>query len=942
MRERFSGTSWGGGWLVGVLFLAVLWIISACLPAQADRVRERMDSGWRFLLVKPSTAATGAPVTAWTWEPAQSSQRGGLPSPQQDTTGWQKATIGQDVFSNTPGAAWFAADLGSGPPAPKGSSRVLHFESVDDNAVVYINGKLVMRHEGWDDPFDVPLDQVWNSAGPNKALVLVINTGGPGGIRGPVTLQIAKPDSYPAYARPQYDDSHWRLVHLPHDYVVEGKFTPTADTGHGSLPTYPAWYRKTFTLPKTDRGKDVWLDFDGIYRDSKIWLNGHFLGEHQSGYTPVRYDISKIANYGGQNILAVSVKSQPFEGWWYEGGGIYRHVWLTVADPVHVAPWGTYVVSSLDEPKPGQAPGPARLTIETTIDNTSASPRACRLMSTILEDQGRHAGHVVTDSEVPAYGSVNVVQYVVVPHPRLWSPDTPDMYRLRTTLLRSGKGIDRVETPFGIRTIRYDPNLGFFLNGRPVKIKGTCNHQDFAGVGIAVPDSIEYWRVAQLKKMGSNAWRTAHNPPTESLLDACDNLGMLVMDENRHLGDTWDAKTPSGTGYSDLSDLTSMILRDRNHPSIIMWSLCNEEFALQGTPEGARIFAAMKKRVLQYDKTRPTTCAMNGGWGHGITLVEDLQGINYSPAEYDPFHKQFPKMPLFGSETSSKVGDRGIYANDPEKGYVTGYDDYTVPWGETAEGAWQPIATRGFVAGGFVWTGFDYRGETTPDGWPDINSHFGIVDMCGFPKDNYYWYQAWWGDSPVVHVFPHWNWPGKEGQPIDVWVYSNAASVELILNGKSLGTKPMPPLGHLEWQVPYDPGTLTAVGLDSTGKRIGSDTEETTGPPASLRTTISRTTLAADGEDCAVLDVAVVDSKGHVVPTASNLVHFLATGPAHVDGVGNGDPACHEPDKASQRSAFNGLCMAVIQANETAGPATVTVTSPGLKSATIPLRVTEP
>lgn len=929
---------------ITVCFFAVVAAAISCAACAAQgRIHQRMDSDWRFLLSKPTGVVTGTPITSWTYQPVQPQpgRRFRRPELPTDTTGWQEAAIGQDVFHGQTGMAWFAADLGSGPPAPKGSSLNLHFESVDDNAVVFVNGKLLTRHSGWDDPFDVALDSVWNPNGPNKLLVLVVNTGGVGGIMKPVALQITKPEAYPSYAHPDFNDAAWRRVHLPHDYVVEGQFTPGADTGHGSLPTYPAWYRKTFTIPAADRGKDVWIDFDGIYRDSRIWLNGRFLGEHQSGYIGVRYDITKYLNYGGRNVLAVSVKSEPYEGWFYEGGGIYRHVWLTIADPVHIAPWGTYVVTTLPEPKPGKPVAPATLAIHTTLDNSGASAQACRLVSTVMDGHGRTVGTIASHLAVAAGGNITASQQMSVAHPRLWSPDAPNMYTLHTALIQGDRVIDSVNTPFGIRTIRYDPNLGFILNGKPVKIKGTCNHQDFAGVGIAVPDSIEYWRVAQLKKMGSNAWRTSHNPVDESLLDACDKLGMLVMDENRHLGDTYDAKSNPGTPYSDLSDLAGMIQRDRNHPSVIMWSMCNEE-PLEGSPEGAQIFQAMEKCVRKYDATRPITCAMNGGWGQGITLVEDLQGVNYAPSTYDWFHKQFPKMPLYGSETSSEVGDRGVYANDPVKAYVSAYDSNPVPWGETAEGAWQPIATRPFVAGGFVWTGFDYKGEPTPYGWPDINSHFGIMDMCGFPKDNYYWYQAWWGDKPVVHIFPHWNWKGEEGQPIDVWCYGNAPSVELFLNGKSLGKKPMPAYGHAEWQVPYQPGTLSARGYDSAGKLIANDTVETTGAPAALRLTIDRTALVADGEDAAVLDVAVVDTKGRVVPTASNMVQFHVAGAAHVDGVGNGDPASHEPDKASQRSAFNGLCIAVIQANEAPGPAMVTVTSPGLKSATIHFIVAKP
>ena len=516
---------------------------------------------------------------------------------------------------------------------------------------------------------------------------------------------------------------------------------------------------------------------------------------------------------------------------------------------------------------------------------------------------------------------------------------------------RGRRVVDAVDTPFGIRTIRFDAQRGFFLNGKPVKIKGVCNHQDFAGVGIGVPDTLEYWRVAQMKKMGVNGWRMSHNPPTPSLLDACDREGVLVMDENRHLGDTYSAKSALDTPYSDLSDLRDMILRDRNHPSIILWSMCNEE-GIQNTPQSARIFRAMMDKVHQYDTTRPITCAMNGGYDSpvGISSVEDVQGINYNPGGYAGFHSSHPNMPLFGSETASTVATRGIYSLDTfhtdkdytgvqPKGYVSAYDVNAPPWAQTAEASWQPQADDAYVAGGFAWTGFDYKGEPTPFGWPDINSNFGIVDEAGFPKDGFYYYQSWWTNKPTVHLLPHWNWPGKEGQAIPVWVYSNAARVTLSLNGVSLGAQTMPRNGHVEWSVPYTPGTLTAQGYDAAGKLMGMDTVATTGAPAALRLTTERTALSADGEDVTVVDVAVVDAQGRVVPTAADRVTFQVAGAGHLAGVGNGDPSDHDPDHASSRRAFGGRCMVLVGAAEHPGPVTLSAAAPGLAPARLALRV---
>ena len=449
-------------------------------------------------------------------------------------------------------------------------------------------------------------------------------------------------------ASPTFSDSTWRIVHIPHDYVVEGTFTPTANVGHGSLPVEPAWYRKTFLLPTGDRNRAVWLDFDGVFRDSVVYLNGHKLGEHPSGYTGFSYDIGRFAHFGGNNILAVHVDPTQPEGWWYEGGGIYRHVWLNVANLVHVLPMGTYVTAQC-------ASSNATLTIQTSV--ASARLPGARTSGTLISRIYAPNGREVAEASTPIslrIDQITSTQTLVLKQAALWSLDRPQLYRLHTIIQISGATVDATDTPFGIRTIRFDADHGFFLNGRHVEIQGMCNHQDFAGLGIGLPDSILYWRVKQLKAMGCNALRMAHNPPPAELLDACDKLGVLVMDENRHLGDTQLPKSPPGTTYSNLSDLAWMVQHDRNHPSVIMWSMCNEE-PLESSAEGAKIFTAMKDLVHKYDTTRPVTCAMNYGWGQGISLAEDLQGFNYfnSPDDYDTSHKAHPDIPVYASETSS-------------------------------------------------------------------------------------------------------------------------------------------------------------------------------------------------------------------------------------------------------------------------------------------------
>jgi beta-galactosidase len=900
----------------------------ASLEASTPRERIRLDADWRFKIDDNTKAVANG--LSWTYQPIGSGNFATEAAPSSPQGHWVPTQSGSDIFQNRVGLAWMHATL-----APKKNrNQIAHFDGADDNAAVYLNGVRLFSHMGWGDPFDVDLSSHWKTDRPNELYVLIENTAGPGGLLGNVSVEAAESlDHIQLNATEKFDDRGWRHVHLPHDYVVEGKFTPTADASHGSLAVTPAWYRKTFQLPLRDIGKSIWVDFDGVYRSSTVWLNGHRLGNHPSGYTGFRYDLSRWAHFGGPNVLAVRVDPRRPEGWWYEGGGIYRHVWLNVADPVHIKPDTLFVRENVHGAEGDPHPS-ADVIVDTELKNDLPKSVVRSLQNQVFSPRGSLVAEATSHQiSIPALGSVTVHQVMPVDRAELWSVDSPRLYTVRTDVKVDSAVQDSQTTSFGIRTIRWDKDLGFFLNGKPFKIKGTCNHQDHAGVGVAVPDSLLEWRVAQLKKMGSNAYRMSHNPPAKELLDACDRLGMVVMDENRHLGDTESGKTPHGTGYSDLSELKSMVLRDRNHPSIIMWSMCNEEL-LEGQPEGAKIFSAMQRITKQLDPTRPVTSAMNAGWEGGFAAVEDLLGINYNPGVYDQFHKMYPNTPVYGSETGSTVSTRGIYANDTEKGYVSAYDINVPSWAQSAEDEWQPIAERPWIAGGYVWTGFDYKGEPTPYAWPCINSHFGILDICGFPKDNFYYYKAWWGSEPLVHILPHWNWAGKEGKDVDVWCYSNAESVELILNGKSLGAKAMSKYRHLEWKVPYESGELIANAYRN-GKLVATDRVSTTGAPAALRLSTDRNTLAADGEDVTEVKVEVVDAQGRVVPDADNLVSFSVSGQGFVAGVGNGDPSSHEPDKATQRHAFNGLCMALIGSKETQGKATLVVTSKGLKGASL-------
>jgi beta-galactosidase len=746
--------------------------------------------------------------------------------------------------------------------------------------------------------------------------------------------------------RPDFDDGDWALVDLPHDWAVESGFKPEADEHHGYRPlgrewpsTSIGWYRKAFSLSDSDRDKRLYVQFDGAYRDSIVWLNGHYLGRHLSGYTGFEYDITDCANLGGENVLVVRVDASQFEMWSYEGAGIYRHVWLVKADPLHVPQWGTCVTSTV-QGKPGQVR--VEVTIETKIANECDEDASCKLVSAILDADGKVVGQVQTPRViVEAWDTREIVQQVILQDPILWSVDSPYLYRIATTVQpdaadRSGrlypaesKVVDTYETTFGVRTIRFDADRGFFLNGRPLKIKGVCCHQDHAGVGVALPDRIQQYRIEKLKEMGCNAYRCAHNPSTPELLDVCDRLGMLVVDEHRMMG----------SSPQILGQLKSLILRDRNHPSVILWSLGNEEHAIQGTDVGARIAATMKRLVRRLDPTRPVTLAMNGAWGSQVSQIMDVQSCNYiACGDADKFHSDFSDQPMIGSETASTLSTRGIYEDDEKRGYVNAFGTTVPSWGASAEASWRFWTSRSFVGGVFVWSGFDYRGEPTPYGWPAVVANFGIMDVCGFPKDVYHYYQSWWSDRRVLHVFPHWNWPGKEGQDISVWCYSNCDEVELLLNGKSLGRKRMARESHLEWQVAYAPGKLEARGYEadcgqSGGQQVASRLVETTGAATGLRLTPDRAEIRADGEDVSMVTVAVVDAEGRVVPTALNEVAFTVSDKARIIGVANGDPSSHEPDKAESRRAFNGLCMAIVQSSQAPGEIRLTAESPGLESA---------
>jgi beta-galactosidase len=691
-------------------------------------------------------------------------------------------------------------------------------------------------------------------------------------------------------ARPDFNDGSWATVNLPHDWAVALPFEQNAPADHGFKPIGPnfpensvAWYRRTFTLPAEDAGKRIWIEFGGIYRDSLVYVNGCLMGRQPRGYSSFRYDITDVVHYGGRNTVSVRVDASQFEGWFYEGAGIYRHVWLAKTAPLAVAPDGTFVYSRFKNNLPQ---GPAEINIETRLANFQTYSADAELDYEILDPEGKKVATTHATAAVAPSGTRGVKQKTYVAAPVLWSPETPRLYKLVTTIRSGGKIVDRVETEFGIRTLAFDPNKGFFLNGKPYLIKGTADHQDHAGVGSALPDALQYFRVRTLKAMGSNAIRTAHNEPTEELLEACDRLGMLVLDESRTFAS--DAQ--------DLELLENQLRRDRNHASVFLWSLGNEE-PLESSPIAARVARTMQTLVHQLDPSRLATFAANNGNEFpGVNSVIDVRGWNYDTGkDMDEYHAAHPQQPNIGTETASILTTRGIYVIDRARGYQSAYDSSeNLPREDTntAESWWTYYAARPWASGGFAWTGFDYRGEND---WPDINANYGIIDMAGFPKDDYYYYQSWWSDKKVLHLLPHWNWAGKEGQNIDVRCFSNLDEVELFLNGVSLGRKAMPTNSHLQWMVPYAPGTLMARAYKN-GKPMAEEKVETTGAPAAIKLTPDRTTINPDGEDLSVITVAVTDAQSRVVPVADNLVSFDISGGGKIIGVGNGDPSSHEPD----------------------------------------------
>lgn len=720
----------------------------------------------------------------------------------------------------------------------------------------------------------------------------------------------------------------WKEVNLPHDWAIEGDFVNdntlgSQPGGSGYLPTGIGFYRKEFFIPESDRGRKISIEFDGIFRNSTVWVNGHLMGTHLSGYTPSNYDLTDVLRYGneGKNAILIKVDATQPEGWWYEGAGIYRHVWLVKTDKLHVTRFGTYVTT------PSITDAEASVSIKTTLKNEYKTAKNITLVSKVVDLNGSVVDTKTSNQSLAPFEQVEIAQTAAINTPKLWSPETPNLYKVLTEVSEGRKVVDTYETTFGVRTVEINTD-GVFLNGKLCPVKGTCNHQDFAGLGVALPDKINWYKLKLLKDVGSNGYRT-HHPSTPELLNMCDSMGILVLAENRHLSSSEDG----------LEDLTTMLLRDRNHPSIFMWSMENEE-AIQGTVMGARILETLVETTHRIDPARKVTAAMNKARNDaGYSDKLDVVGYNYGDKHlaYVKDKENYPDRVMFCTEGTSFVSTRGEYENSWWPQTCSNSTIWQPNWGPYPGEDWADIVKYPYLGGLFVWTGFDYRGEPTPFLWPSVSSQFGFMDLCGFPKDGYYAYKAAWTNIPTVHIFPHWNWAGKEGESIKVHCYTNCDEVELLLNGKSLGKQKAEPFKKLIWSAVYKPGKLEARGYKA-GKLATNDIVETTSAPAQVTVSSDVNTLKADGCDVAIIRVAIKDAKGRVVPTANNLVKFEIDGPGKIIGVGNGNPASHEPDKASQRKTFNGYCMVLVQSKKK-GEILLKAHSDKLKAAEIVVRV---
>ena len=773
-----------------------------------------------------------------------------------------------------------------------------------------------------------------------------------------------------------FDDSSWRTLDIPHDFMIEGPAPGTgqmegpfdrkspAGNGGGYLDGGIAWYRKTFTLPEADRGRRISILFDGAYMDSDVYLNGRKLGNHPYGFTSFAYDLTPHAKFGAdKNVLAVRLNIVQPSCRWYSGGGLYRHVWLIGTQPVHVAQWGTYITTPKADATNSQVDA------KTEVDNDGAQSTTATLTTILLDPTGKEVARHEDTRQIAAGDKAAFDQAISIDNAQLWSCETPVLYHAVSEVRVNGALTDSYTTPFGIRSIEFTKDNGFLLNGQRVQLKGVCDHHDLGCLGSAALKGGFERQLQILKGMGCNALRTSHNPPSPELLDLCDQMGILVMDE---CFDEWKLnKTQHGYGhfFDDWSqkDLVSMLRRDRNHPSVIVWSIGNE--VTEGfIADGYKVAQRLTDTCHREDPSRLVTSALQQpgkALDFNFERAIDVFGCNYHVDIYtDPRVKGV--MPFVASETSSQVDSRGEYGLhldgqgnvkiDPKpKGQVSCYDLFRPGWAQSAEADLLAVKNAPWNAGEFCWTGFDYIGEPTPYAWPSRSSYFGINDLCGFPKDRYYLYKSQWSSDPVVHILPSsWNWAGFEGKSIPVRVFTNADSVELFLNDQSLGVKNFPadaevmadthsPSLHLAWSVPYAPGRLKAVAKKG-GQVVATDELHTAGAPAQIALSADRNQIAANGQDLSYIKVTILDKDGNVCPDADNEIKFSLDGKAGIiAGVDNGDATNHESFQGTQHKAFHGLALAVLKSGyDATGPLTLTASADGLTSASTTVTVTAP
>lgn len=733
------------------------------------------------------------------------------------------------------------------------------------------------------------------------------------------TYTTSKAGNATGAAARNYDDRNWRHLNLPHDWAVEMPFDSTENVAEGYRKRGFGWYRRSFKLNPADKGKHLELQFDGIATNATIWFNGSVVNHNWSGYSSAYIDITQLAKYGDDvNIIAVRVDAEAHEGWWYEGAGIYRHTWLVKRAPVHIITDGVFA-----QPLK-MANGSWSIPAEVTLGNSGTTTAAVSVETSLYDENDRKITQGQAKASVRVFQQATTSIHLSVQNPKLWTLNRPVLYKVKTIIRQDDAIVDEITTKCGFRTIAFTADSGFFLNGEHVKIKGVCNHQDHAGVGEAVPDALWEFRLRKLKEMGVNGYRCAHNAPAAEFLDACDSLGMLVMDENRNFN----------TSPEYLKQLEWMVRRDRNHPSVILWSIFNEE-PMQGTEQGYEMARKMNAIVKTLDTTRAVTAAMNGSLFAPVNVSQavDVVGFNYQMQSYDRFHAKNPTVKMTSSEDVSAFEVRGEYLSDWKKHILNAYDTENASWGSTHRAGWKAVAERPFIAGCFVWTGFDYRGEPSPFSWPSAGSFFGAMDLCGFPKTAFWIHQAQWRDDiNVLQLVPHWNWPTDSlGKNIKVMVLSNADSVKISLNGKLMGTQKVDHFAMNTFQIPYRPGKLEAFGYKD-GKEVSHSKTETTGAPVSLQLIPYRKVLANDGWDAMPVTVQALDSKGRPVPTANLSIDFEISGSGKIIGLGNGNPNSHQPEKGNKRNLFNGLAQVIIQSDRGGNkPIRLLAKSPGLK-----------